>query len=141
MTQHIALCTLRALRELGYYWRWGYAYDRREAWHLESRGDDLKHCDVYWNGDSHDVRLIIGSALIAEKSVELFRGPTPRAVELRARAVMATFRAMAERKVVMTPWWTVIRLGGDAKQRRKNRRWGERLIAAARAEAKEEVTP
>jgi len=137
MNRNEAPCALRALRELGYKWRKiGTSYDRREEWALDSNGDDLQHADVYWNGDGHDVRMVVGSRLVAEECVGLFRGPTARAVELRARAIMAKFRTMAEVEVTKTPWWTVIKTGGNSKQRRKVRRWGARCIAAARAEAR-----
>lgn len=142
MTQHAAPCTLRALRELGYKWhKIGTSYDRREAWILDSNGDDLQHVDVYWNGDGHDVRVVVGSRLVAEECVGLFRGPTARAVELRARAIMAKFRTMAEIEVIKTSWWAVIKPGGNSKQRRKVRRRGARCIAAARAEARKVVAP
>ena len=135
MTQRTAPCALRALRELGYHW---YRFEDRfrlENWTLMSRAE-LSFANVYWNGDGHDVRLIVGFFMVAEESVDLFRGPHRRAVKARATAVMAKFRAEAERKVVMAPEWRVTRGGGgDARQRRKARRRAARIMAQARAEA------
>jgi hypothetical protein len=98
---------------------------------------ELDHACVYWNGDGHDVRMIACATLGAERSVDFFRGPTVKAVMERARVIMAEFRAMAEVSLIEDPYWKVLRGGGgDSKQRRKARRWADRCIAAARAEAR-----
>ena len=141
MTRRTAPCTLRALRELGYHWYRVECRDRLESWNLMSRGE-LHFASVYWNGDGHDVRLVVGYTMVAEKSVYLFRGPTLDAIMARATAIMAKFRAEAERKVVMAPEWRVTRGGGgDARQRRKARRRAVRLMAQAREEARKVVAP
>lgn len=141
MTQRTAPCALRALRELGYHW---YRFEDRfrlENWTLMSRAE-LTFANVYWNGDGHDVRLIVGLFMVAEESVDLSRGQKRRAVKARATAIMAKFREMAERQAVLESLWLVNRGGGgDARQRRKARRRAARLMAQAREEARKEVTP
>lgn len=135
MTQRAAPCALRALRGLGYHWYRVECRDRLESWNFMSHGE-REFANVYWNGDGHDVRLIVGYTMVVEESVDLFRGPNERAVKARATAVMAKFRAEAERKVVMAPEWRVTRGGGgDARQRRKAQRRAVRLMAQARAAA------
>ena len=141
MTQRTAPCALRALRELGYHWYRIECRDRLESWNLMSNAE-LTFSNVCWNGDGHDVRLIVGLTMVAEESVDLFRGPNRRAVKARATAIMAKFREMAERQAVLQSLWQVTRGGGgDARQRRKARRRAARLMAQAREEACKEVTP
>lgn len=127
-----APCENRFLRKLGYVWVKTNERDRRESWVLRAYGE-LTHASVYWNGDGHEVRLCIGGRMVREQSVDLFRGPTPAAAKSRATAIMAILRGFAERALIHDTSWVVVRGGGDAKARRKVRRWGLRCIAAARS--------
>lgn len=136
MTQYTAPCALRSLRKPGYRWKKTSEHDRLESWALESLGE-LDHCCVYWNGDGHDVRVTIRTTMVAERSVDCFRGPTVKAVKARAQNIMAEFRGVAERRLIEDLYWDLLRGGGgDSRHRRKARRWAARCIAAARAEAR-----